>query len=96
MNLFIGNLAAEVNDDDLRKACEVYGNVRSAKIVKDRYSGDSKGFGFVEMPSNEEALEALRQLNGHDIKGSKLVVSEARPKRSNNRPRRSGNSGRRR
>jgi len=95
MNLFVGNLSTEVNDDDLRKAFEEYGQVSSAKIIKDHYSGDSRGFGFVEMPSNDDALEAIRQLNGQDIKGGKLVVSEARPRKNNNRSRRPGGGGRR-
>jgi RNA recognition motif-containing protein len=95
MNLFVGNLSTEVNDDDLRKAFEEYGQVSSAKIIKDHYSGDSRGFGFVEMPSNDDALEAIRQLNGQDIKGGKLVVSEARPRKNNNRSRRTGGGGRR-
>jgi len=93
MNLFVGNLSTDVNDDDLRQAFEVYGQVSSAKIIVDRYSGDSRGFGFVEMPGNDDALEAIRQLNGQDIKGGKLVVSEARPKKTNSRPRRSGGGG---
>ncbi len=85
MNLYVGNLAYEVTDEDLRQAFEVYGQVSSAKIITDRDSGRSRGFGFVEMPNQPEALEAIRSLNQQDIKGRNLVVSEARPRRGGRR-----------
>lgn len=93
MNLYVGNLSPEVNDEDLKQAFAVYGQVSSSKIIKDRFSGDSRGFGFVEMPVKDEALEAIRELNGQEIKGRSLVVSEAKPKRDNRNRRRSGGSG---
>lgn len=90
MNLYVANLSQDVNDEDLRKTFEVYGQVTSAKVITDRYSGDSRGFGFVEMPVKTEGLEAISGLNSQEIKGRNLVVSEARPKRDNRRSSRSG------
>jgi RNA recognition motif-containing protein len=84
MNIYVGNLSYTAKDNDLKEAFEAFGEVTSAKIITDRYSGDSKGFGFVEMPVKEEALSAINELNGVDIKGNTLVVNEAR-QRSNNR-----------
>lgn len=84
MNIYVGNLSLEANDGDLKLAFEGFGEVTSAKIIKDRYSGDSKGFGFVEMPVKAEALSAIEELNGGEVKGNTLVVNEAR-QRSNNR-----------
>ena len=81
MNLYVGNLSKDVNDDDLRQAFEVYGEVKSASVINDRYTGESRGFGFVEMADKAAGLEAISGLNGQDIKGRNLVVSEARPKR---------------
>ncbi|MBN1541966.1 RNA-binding protein, partial [candidate division KSB1 bacterium] len=80
MNLYIGNLDFDVTDDDLRKAFEAYGEVASAKIIMDRYSNSSRGFGFVEMPNNSEADAAVKALNGEMLKGKRLKISEARPK----------------
>jgi RNA recognition motif-containing protein len=88
MNLYVGNLSQDVTDDDLQKAFEVYGAVKSATVIKDRYSNESRGFGFVEMDNKSEGLEALSGLNGQALKDKNLVVSEAR-QRKNNR----GNSG---
>lgn len=83
MNIFVGNLSLEAKDDDLRTAFESFGEVASANIVKDKYSGFSKGFGFVEMPVKAEAMSAIKELNGGDIKGNALVVNEARPRSTN-------------
>lgn len=90
MNLYVANLSQDVNDEDLRKTFEVYGQVTSAKVITDRYSGDSRGFGFVEMPVKTEGLEAISGLNSQEIKGRNLVVSEARPKRDNRHSSRGG------
>ena len=84
MNIYVGNLSNTAKDDDLRVAFEPFGEVSSAKIITDKYSGDSKGFGFVEMPVNAEAMKAIEELNGGEINGNTLVVNEARP-RTNNR-----------
>jgi len=80
MNMYIGNLSHEVTDEDLREAFAHYGEVSSAKVIKDNYSGLSRGFGFVEMPNNSEADSAMKALNGEEIKGNKIKISEARPK----------------
>ena len=80
MNIYVGNLSQDVNEDDLRQAFEALGQVESVNIIKDRFSGESRGFGFVEMPSKDEARKAIDELNGKDLKGKTLNVNEARPK----------------
>ncbi len=80
MNIYIGNLSRDVTEDDLRHAFEAFGQVSSANVIKDRFSGESKGFGFVEMPSREEAQTAIESLNGKELKGRTLTVNEARPR----------------
>lgn len=81
MNIYVGNLSYEVTDEDLRSAFSAIGKVTSAKVISDNYSGKSKGFGFVEMESKEEAQQAIAQLNGTELKGRTLTVNEARPKK---------------
>lgn len=81
--LYVGNLLYEVNDEDLKTQFSSIGTVVSATIIKFRDSGRSKGFGFVEMSTEEEAQKAIETMNGQDFKGRKLVVSEARPPREN-------------
>jgi RNA recognition motif-containing protein len=100
MNIFVGNLAKDVTDEDLNKEFSLYGNVKSVKIIRDLFSGESKGFGFVEMTSNTEAQEAMTALNLKDLNGKKITVNEARPKTDNRRsgggkgrPNGGGNSG---
>jgi RNA recognition motif-containing protein len=80
MNIYIGNLSYEVTEEDLKKAFEVFGAVDTVKVIKDNYTGRSKGFGFVEMPAKAEAQSAIEGLNGKDLKGRSLNVSEARPR----------------
>jgi len=82
MNIYVGNLPREVTEDDLREAFEAFGQITSAAVIKDRFSGESRGFGFVEMPARAEAESAIAGLNGKDLKGRSLNVSEARPRRS--------------
>jgi cold-inducible RNA-binding protein len=77
--LFVGSLSYSVNDDQLQEAFEACGTVVSAKVIMDRETNRSKGFGFVEMGSEEEAQAAIKQMNGKDIGGRSVVVSEARP-----------------
>jgi RNA recognition motif-containing protein len=89
MNIYIGNLTQQASDEDLRKAFEAFGNVKSVNIIKDKFSGTSKGFGFVEMETKTEAQAAIQELNGSELKGTKIIVNEARPKSDN---RRSGGS----
>jgi RNA recognition motif-containing protein len=80
MKLYVGNLSYEVTDAELREAFAAYGSVASADVVKDRYSGQSKGFGFVEMPSKDEAQAAMQALNGTALRGRNINVNEARPR----------------
>ena len=80
MNIYVGNLSRDVSEDDLRQAFEAFGEVSSANVIKDRFSGESRGFGFVEMASNDEAQAAIEGLNGNDLKGRNLTVNEARPR----------------
>ena len=80
MNIYAGNLSREVTEEDLRQAFEAFGQVESATIIKDKYSGESKGFGFVEMPAKAEAQSAIDGLNGKELKGRALNVNEARPR----------------
>jgi len=80
MNIYVGNLAREVTDEDLREAFEAFGQVNSATVIKDRFSGESRGFGFVEIPSKNEAQTAITEMNGKELKGRVVNVNEARPK----------------
>jgi len=80
MNIYVGNLSRDVTEDDLRQAFEAFGQVNSATIIKDRFSGESRGFGFVEIPSKNEAQTAITEMNGKDLKGRTINVNEARPK----------------
>jgi RNA recognition motif-containing protein len=79
--LYVGNLAYGVTEEDLKKTFGEIGECIAANIVRDKYSGNSRGFGFVEMASEEEAQEAIRRLNGEELAGRKIIVQEARPKR---------------
>jgi cold-inducible RNA-binding protein len=80
MNIYVGNVFLGVSEDDLRHAFETYGQVKSVKIITDRFTGNSRGFGFVEMLNHQEAKSALSGLNGKDLKGRALKVNEARPR----------------
>ena len=84
MNIYVGNLALNVTEGDLQQAFEAFGEVTSAKIIKDKYSGESRGFGFVEMPAGAEAQSAIDGLNEKELKGRALKVNEARPQRNRN------------
>ncbi len=83
MNIYVGNLSYKLNEDDLRQVFEGYGEITSVKIIKDKYSGRSKGFAFVEMADDEEAKNAINELNGTEHDGRKIVVNEARPRQNN-------------
>jgi len=80
MRIFVGNLSYQTDDSSLRAAFTPYGNVTEANVVVDRYSDRSRGFGFVEMPSNDEAETAIRALNGTELDGRKLTVNESQPR----------------
>ena len=80
MNIYISNLSFKVEDNDLRQLFEEYGEVTSAKVVMDRYTGRSKGFGFIEMPDDEAAQKAITELNQAEYDGRMITVNEARPR----------------
>jgi RNA recognition motif-containing protein len=81
MNIYVGNLAYGTTDDDLRAAFAAYGAITSARVVFDKETGRSRGFGFVEMASQSEALAAIEALNQTELQGRQLRINEARPKR---------------
>jgi RNA recognition motif-containing protein len=85
MNIYVGNLSYNVSEEDLKTGFEAFGQVTSASIIKDKFSGQSKGFGFVEMPSKEEAQAAITGMNGKEMKGRTLNVNEARPRSDDRR-----------
>lgn len=88
MRIYVGNLSYAMSEEELRQVFEDYGQVESATIIMDRDTGQSKGFGFVEMPTESEAQAAIAELNGRQIGGRALTVTEARP-----RPERSDRGG---
>ena len=85
MNIYVGNLAWEVTQEDLKEAFEAHGQVASANLITDKYTGKSRGFGFVEMPVEDEARAAINALNGMDLKGRSINVNEAKPRNSGSR-----------
>ncbi|MFW6159643.1 MAG: RNA recognition motif domain-containing protein [Acidobacteriota bacterium] len=91
MNIYVGNLSFETTEDELKEAFEAFGEVASASIIKDKFSGRSRGFGFVEMPNEDEARKAINGLGGKDLNGRNLKVNEAKPRTE--RPRRGGFGG---
>lgn len=91
MNLYVSNIAFKMRDDELRQAFEPYGEIVSAKIIMDRETGRSRGFGFVEYADREAGQAAIDALNGADLQGKEISVSEARPREE--RPARSGGFG---
>jgi RNA recognition motif-containing protein len=90
MNIYVGNLSYDVSEENLRQAFEPFGQVSSARIVKDKYSGQPRGFGFVEMPDQAEAQEAIKSLNGKELLGKQMSVNEARPRTDRGRSGRQG------
>ena len=88
MKIYVGNLAYGVTDGDSNTAFSAFGNVESAAIIADKFSGESKGFGFVEMPNNSEADAAIKALNGSGLKGRNMKVNQAQPKSDRPAPRR--------
>jgi RNA recognition motif-containing protein len=92
MNIYVGNLPYSITDRELRELFEAHGEVSSASVIIDKFSGQSKGFGFVEMPSQDEANRAIEQLNESSQQGRNLRVNEARPREDS--PRRGGGGGR--
>ena len=103
MNIYVGSLHFKMSEAELKEVFEEYGEVTSAKIIIDKYSGKSKGFGFVEMPNEAEAKKAIEELNGAEVSGRNIIVNESieRPERKNFRDgggndRRGGGGGNRR
>jgi RNA recognition motif-containing protein len=80
MNIYVGNLSRDASDSDLRDAFQAFGEVSSASVIKDKFSGEGRGFGFVEMPNKSEAEAAISALNGKSLKGRNVTVNEARPR----------------
>lgn len=85
MKIYVGNLSFDATEEDVRSEFEAFGKVDEVTIIKDRNTGRAKGFGFVEMPSGEEAKEAIEALNGKEFKGRDMNVNEARPKSEGSR-----------
>lgn len=88
MNIYVGNLDFKVDENDLKGIFEKYGSVNEAKIIKDRFSGRSKGFGFITMNESAEGNKAISKLNGTTLENREMVVNEAREKRESNNRRR--------
>ncbi len=91
MNIFVGNLSRQATEEDLKNAFSSFGNVARATIIKDKFSGEPRGFGFVEMATKEEAQAAIAGMNGKEFLGRTLNVNEARPRENN--PRMGGGGG---
>ena len=92
MNIYIGNLSFDTTEDELQQAFSAFGQVATINIIKDKFSGESRGFGFVEMPTKAEADAAIAGLNGTELKGRTVTVNEARP-RTEGRPGGGGGRG---
>lgn len=83
MNIYVGNLSKEVTEDEIKSLFSEYGHIKSVKIIRDMFNQESRGFGFVEMQNLSEGQVAINELNSKDLKGKKLIVSEARAKSDN-------------
>ena len=92
MNIFVGSLPFSIKETELKELFEEYGEVVSAKIITDKISGRSKGFGFIEMTNDNEGQEAIKNLNGYEIGGRKIVVNKSEPKSDSDRKRSFGNN----
>lgn len=95
VNIYVGNIPHEATESELRTAFQAFGQVTAVTIIKDKFSGESRGFGFVEMPSKAEAQSAITGLNGKELKGRVLTVNEARPRAEGRGGRGGGGGGRR-
>jgi len=92
MNIYVGNLSYDATDETVKKTFESFGEVTSVRIIKDKYSGQSRGFGFVEMPEQSQAQAAIKSLNGKELLGKQMSVNEARSR--TDRGRSGGQGGR--
>lgn len=100
MNIYVGNISKDLSEEELREAFAAFGQVSTVNIIKDKFTGEYRGFAFVEMPVKEEAAAAINNLNGKELKGRALNVNEARPRSDDRKggggrggPRRGGSSG---
>ena len=93
MNIYVGNLSYDTDDQALREVFEKYGSVDSVNVIFDKYSGRSKGFGFIEMPDNSEAQTALDELDGKELDGRNIKVNQAKPREERGGIRGGGNRG---
>lgn len=95
MNIYVGNLPKTITEEAVRKVFTEYGEVDEVKLIKDQYSGELRGFGFIEMPSKADAQKAIEEANGTELEGNTLIVNEARPRenRSGGRNKGGGNRG---
>ncbi|MBI4547274.1 MAG: RNA-binding protein [Ignavibacteriae bacterium] len=93
MNIYVGNLASDVSEESLRQAFQTFGKVDSVTIIKDKFTGESRGFGFIEMPATAEAQSAINGLNGTELNGRAITVNEARPRQDRRAERRQGKGG---
>lgn len=84
MNIYVGNLPKSINEEAVRTAFSAYGEVTEVKLIKDKYTNELRGFGFVEMPSKSDALKAIESVNGSDLGGQSITVNEAKPRESRN------------
>jgi len=94
MNIYVGNLSKETSEQGLKEAFEAFGKVSSVAVLKDRYTGEPRGFGFVEMPEKSEGIAAISGLNGKDLNGRTLKVNEAKPRENRSGGGRGGFGGR--
>ena len=94
MNIYLGNLPYNINEDEIMELFEEYGNVSTVKLITDKFTGKSKGFGFVEMPSDDDAKKAIEELNGKEVKGRNITVNQAREKTDDDRGGNRGGGGR--
>jgi len=99
VNIFVGNLSRDITEEDLRAEFAAFGKVDTVSVIKDKFTGEARGFGFVEMPNKAEAQAAIAGLNGKQLKGQALNVNEARPRTDSRTggggPKRGGGGGRR-
>ncbi len=93
MNIYVGNISSQLTEEELKEAFVTYGEISSVRIIKDKYTGQPRGFGFVEMPDKAEAEAAIAGLNGKEFKGKELTVNEARPRQEGSRGGSRGRSG---
>ncbi len=94
INIYVGNLSFDTNEDQLKELFETFGQVESATIISDKFTGRPRGFGFVKMPEREDGLRAIQELDAKDFMGRSIKVNEARPRTDRDRGDRQGGGGR--